>query len=146
MAVEYSYIPSQFVEADENILFLNGSRCCKKGLVMHTDGSGVFRVKGGPNCCKTIYRVNFGANVAIAPADEGGVVESITIALTQNGEVLRNTIRTVTPAAIGDFWSIGFETFVELPCGCCDTITIRNISETTTIEVENSNLIIDRVA
>lgn len=146
MAVEYSYIPSQFVEADENILFLNGSRCCKKGLVMHTDSSGVFRVKGGPNCCKTIYRVNFGANVAIAPADEGGVVEPITIALTQNGEVLRNTIRTVTPAAIGDFWSIGFETFVELPCGCCDTITIRNISETTTIEVENSNLIIDRVA
>ena len=146
MAVEYSYIPSQFVEADENILFLNGSRCCKKGLVMHTDGSGVFRVKGGPNCCKTIYRVNFGANVAIAPADEGGVVESITIALTQNGEVLRNTIRTVTPAAIGDFWSIGFETFVELPCGCCDTITIRNISETTTIEVENANLVIDRVA
>ena len=146
MAVEYSYIPSQFVEADENILFLNGSRCCKKGLVMHTDGSGVFRVKGGPNCCKTIYRVNFGANVAIAPADEGGVVESITIALTQNGEVLRNTIRTVTPAAIGDFWSIGFETFVELPCGCCDTISIRNISETTTIEVENANLIIDRVA
>ena len=146
MAVEYSYIPSQFVEADENILFLNGSRCCKKGLVMHTDSSGVFRVKGGPNCCKTIYRVNFGAIVAIAPADEGGVVEPITIALTQNGEVLRNTIRTVTPAAIGDFWSIGFETFVELPCGCCDTITIRKISETTTIEVENANLIIDRVA
>ena len=146
MAVEYSYIPSQFVEVDENILFLNGSRCCKKGLVMHTDSSGVFRVKSGPNCCKTIYRVNFGANVAIAPANEGGVVEPITIALTQNGEVLRNTIRTVTPAAIGDFWSIGFETFVELPCGCCDTITIRNKSETTTIEVENSNLIIDRVA
>ena len=146
MAVEYSYIPSQFVEADENILFLNGNRCCKKGLISHNDSSGVFRVKGVYNCCKTIYRVNFGANVAIAPADEGGVVEPITIALTQNGEVIRNTIRTVTPVAIGDLWAIGFETFVELPCGCCDTITIRNISETTTIEVENANLIIDRVA
>ena len=146
MAVEYSYIPSQFVEADENILFLNGNRCCKKGLISHNDSSGVFRVKGVSNCCKTIYRVNFGANVAIAPADEGGVVEPITIALTQNGEVIRNTIRTVTPVAIGDLWAIGFETFVELPCGCCDTIAIRNISETTTIEVENANLIIDRVA
>ena len=41
---------------------------------------------------------------------------------------------------------ISFETFIELPCGCCDTITIRNISETTTIEVENANLVIDRVA
>ena len=146
MAVEYSYIPSQFVEANENILFLNGDRCCKKGLISHNDSSGVFRLKGVPNRCKTIYRVNFGANFAIAPADEGGVVEPITIALTQNGEVLRNTIRTVTPVAIGDFWSIGFETFAELLCGCCDTVSIRNISETTTIEVENANLIIDRVA
>ena len=146
MAVEYSYIPSQFTEVDENILFLNGNRCCKKGLISHNDSSGVFRVKGVSNCCKTIYKVHFNANVAIAPADEDGVLEPITVALTQNGEVLRNAVVTVTPAAIGDFWNVSFETFIELPCGCCDTITIRNISETTTIEVENANLIIDRVA
>lgn len=146
MAVEYSYIPSQFVEADENILFLNGNRCCKKGLISHNDSSGVFRVKGVSNCCKTVYKVHFNANVAIAPADEGGVLEPITLALMQNGEVLRNAVAVVTPAAIGNFWNVSFETFIELPCGCCDTITIRNISETTTIEVENANLIIDRVA
>ena len=103
-------------------------------------------LKGVSNCCKTIYKVHFNANVAIAPADEGGVLEPITVALTQNGEVLRNAVATVTPAAIGDFWNVSFETFIELPCGCCDTITIRNISDTTTIEVENANLIIDRVA
>ena len=143
MAVEYSYPLVQTVDVDENILFLNGNRCCKKGLITHNDISGVFRVKGVSNCCKTIYKVHFNANIAIA---EGGTVEPTSVALTQNGEVLRNAIATVTPAAIGDFWNVSFETFIELPCGCCDTITVRNISDTTAIDVINANIVIDRVA
>ncbi len=145
MAVEYSFIPSQFVEVDENILFLNGNRCCKKGLISHNDNSGVFRVKGVSNCCKTIYKVHFNANVAIAPADEGGVLEPITVALTQNGEVLRNAVATVTPTVAEAFFNVGLETFIELPCGCCDTISVRNISDTP-IDVINANIVIDRVA
>jgi hypothetical protein len=143
MAVEYSFIATQSVDVDENVLFLNGNRCCKKGLIMHNDSSGVFRVKGVSNCCKTIYKVHFNANIAIS---EGGTVEPISVALTQNGEVLRNAIATVTPAAIGDFINVSLETFIELPCGCCDTITVRNISETTAIDVINANIVIDRVA
>lgn len=143
MAVEYSYPLLQSVDVDENILFLNGNRCCKKGLIMHNDSSGVFRVKGVANSCKTIYKVHFNANIAIAT---GGTVEPISVALTQNGEVLRNAIATVTPAAIGDFFNVSLETFIELPCGCCDTITVRNISETTAIDVINANIVIDRVA
>ena len=143
MAVEYSYPLTQTVANDENVLFLNGNRCCKKGLIMHNDGSGVFRVKGVANSCKTIYKVRFNANIAIS---EGGTVEPISIALTQNGEVLRNAVATVTPAAIGDFFNVGVETFIELPCGCCDTITVRNISATTAIDVVNANLVVDRVA
>ena len=142
MAVEYSYIPVQTVANDESVLFLNGDRCCKKGLITHNDSSGVFRVKGVGNCCKTIYKVHFNANIAIAT---GGTVEPISVALTQNGEVLRNAIATVTPVAIGDLWNVSLETFIELPCGCCDTITVRNISDTA-IDVVNANLIIDRVA
>ncbi len=146
MAVEYSYPLTQTVEVDENILFLNGNRCCKKGLIMHNDSSGVFRVKGVSNCCKTIYKVHFNANVAVSAADDGGVLEPVTVALTQNGEVLRNAVATVTPAAIGDFFNVSLETFIELPCGCCDTITVKNISDTTSIDVINANIIIDRVA
>ena len=143
MAVEYSYPLVQTVANDENVLFLNGNRCCKKGLIMHNDSSGIFRVKGVSNCCKTIYKVHFNANIAIT---EGGTVEPISVALTQNGEVLRNAVATVTPAAIGDFFNVSLETFIELPCGCCDTITVRNISETTAIDVINANIVIDRVA
>ena len=148
MAAEYSYPLIQNVAVDENILFLNGDRCCKKGFIVHSDASGVFRLKGICKNCATraIYKVNFHANVAVAPADEGGVLEPIVIALSQNGETARNTVSVVTPAAIGDQWVVNFETLIELPCGCCDTISVRNISTTTAIEVENANILFERIA
>ena len=148
MAAEYSYPLTQTVAVDENILFLNGDRCCKKGFIVHNDASGVFRLKGiCKNCApRAIYKVNFHANVAVAPADEGGVLEPSVIALSQNGETARNTVSVVTPAAIGDQWVVNFETLIELPCGCCDTISVRNISETTVIEVENANILFERIA
>jgi hypothetical protein len=148
MAAEYSYPLTQTVAVDENILFLNGDRCCRKGFIVHSDASGVFRLKGiCKNCApRAIYKVNFHANVAVAPADDGGVIEPIVIALSQNGETARNTVSVVTPAAIGDQWVINFETLVELPCGCCDTISVRNISDTTAIEVENANILFERIA
>ena len=141
MAVEYSYSTTQTVANGENILFLNGDRCCKKGLISHNNSSGIFRIKG--TGCKAIYKVHVNANIAIS---EGGTVEPISIGLVQNGEVLRNAVATVTPAAIGDFFNVGFETFIELPCGCCDTISVENISATTSIDVVYANIIIDRVA
>ena len=142
MAVEYSFIATQSVDVDENVLFLNGNRCCKKGLIMHNDSSGVFRVKGVANSCKTIYKVHFNANIAVSA---GGTVGEISVALVQNGEVLRNAVGTVTPTVAEAFFNTGFETFIELPCGCCDTISVRNISDTP-IDVINANIVIDRVA
>jgi hypothetical protein len=105
------------------------------------DNSGIFRIKGIPGCCSSIFEVHFNANVAISA---GGTVEPISIALVQNGEVLRNAVATVTPAAIGDFWNVSIDTLIELPCGCCDTISIRNISDTTAIDVINANIIVDK--
>lgn len=148
MAAEYSYPLTQTVAVDENILFLNGDRCCKRGYILHNNTSGMFRLKGICKNCATraVYKVNFHANVAVAPAADGGVLEPVTLALTQNGETMLNTVSTVTPAAIGDLWVINFETLIELPCGCCDTISVRNISATTAIEVENANILFERIA
>lgn len=145
---EYSYPLTQNVAVDENILFLNGDRCCKKGFILHNNTSGVFRLKGiCKNCAsRAIYKVNFHANVAVADAADGGVLEPIVLALVQNGETMQNTVSVVTPAAIGDQWVINFETLIELPCGCCDTISVRNISATTAIEVENANILFERIA
>lgn len=144
MAAEYSNVPLQTVEVDGNVLFANGYRACRKGFVQHRDTSGIFFVKGGAsNGCKAIYRVAFNANIAIAT---GGTVEPISVALTINGEAIGNATAIVTPAAIGDFFNVSIATFIDIPCGCCVTISVENTSETTAIDVTNANIIFDRVA
>ena len=141
MAAEYSAIPVQTISVDENVIFANGSRSCHKGYIQHRDASGIFFLKGSNGCNKAVYRVTFNGNIAIAT---GGTVEPISIALTINGEELGNALATVTPAAIGDFWNVSIDTLIELPLGCCDTISIRNISDNTAIDVINASIIVDK--
>lgn len=143
MAVEYSYVPLQTVAEDANILFNDGARCCRKGFVTHRDGAGIFRLKGASNVCKSIYKVTFNANIAVAT---GGTVGAISVALTEDGETINSAEAIVTPAAIGDFFNVAFSTFVVIPCGCCVTVSVRNTSDGTAIDVTNANIIIDRVA
>ena len=143
MAAEYSFVPLQTIDVDENITFMDGSRCCRKGFVQHRDNSGIFFLRGSNNGCKAIYKVQFNGNIAIAT---GGTVEPISIALTINGEELGNATAIVTPAAIGDFFNVSVATFIDVPCGCCVTVSVENTSDTTAIDVTNANLIIDRVA
>lgn len=143
MAAEYSAIPIQTIGVDENILFNNGIRACRKGFIQHRDDSGIFTFKGTNNPCGATYEVSFGANISIS---EDGTVEPISVALTYNGEVLRNTIRTVTPAAIGDAFSVSFDTLIDVPCGCCVSIAVENVSDTTEIDVENANILFSRIS
>ena len=143
MAAEYSAIPVQTIDVDENVIFMNGSRACHKGYIQHRDTSGIFFLKGATNGCRAVYRVTFNGNIAIAT---GGTVEPISVALTINGEELGNATATVTPAAIGDFFNVSVTTFIEIPCGCCVTVSVENVSDTTAIDVSNANIIFDRVA
>ena len=143
MAAEYSAVAVQTVAVDDNILFDNGSRACRKGFVQHRDDSGIFFLKGATNGCRAVYRVTFNGNIAIAT---GGTVEPISVALTINGEELGNATATVTPAAIGDFFNVSVTTFIEIPCGCCVTVSVENVSDTTDIDLTNGNIIFDRVA
>lgn len=142
MAAEYSYIPIQTVEEDANIILADGDRSCRKGFITHRSGSGVFRLKASNKSCKTIYRVTFNANIAVAT---GGTIGEISVALKEDGEILGNAVGTVTPAAIGDFFNVSFSTFIVIPCGCCATVSVENISDTA-IDVQNANIIFDRVA
>ena len=146
MAAEYSFVPSQIVAVDDNVFFSNGCRACRKGYISHRDDSGIFFLKGVLNGCKAIYRVTFNANVAVAPADDGGVLEPVSVAITINGEALGNSTAIVTPAAVGDFFNVSITTFIDIPCGCCVTVSVENTSDTTAIDVTNANIIFDRVA
>ena len=143
MAAEYSRITAQAVAVDENVLFDNGCRACRKGFIQHRDDSGIFFLKGSSNGCRSVYRVTFNGNIAIAT---GGTVEPISVALTINGEELGNATATVTPTAIGAFFNTSITTFIEIPCGCCVTVSVENVSDTTAIDVTNANIIFDRVA
>ena len=143
MASEYSAIPVQTIAVDENVIFANGSRACHKGYIQHRDASGIFFLKGATNGCRAVYRVTFNGNIAIAT---GGTVEPISIALTINGEALGNATATVTPAAIGDFFNVSVTTFIDIPCSCCVTVSVENVSDVTDIDVQNANVIFDRVA
>lgn len=143
MAVEYSGIALQTVAVDDNILFDNGNRACRKGFISHRDDSGIFFLKGATNGCKAIYKVHFDGNIAIAT---GGTVEPISVAITINGEALGNATAIATPAAIGDFWNVAITTFIDIPCSCCVTVSVENTSDTTAIDVTNANIIFERVA
>ena len=143
MAAEYSAIPVQTIAVDENVIFANGSRACRKGFIQHRDTSGIFFMKGSNGCNKAVYRVTFNGNIAIA---EGGTVEPISIAFTINGEQLGNALATVTPTVAEAFFNVSITTFIEIPCGCCVTVSVENVSDTTDIDLTNGNIIFDRVA
>lgn len=143
MAAEYSFVATQTIAVDENVLFNNGDRACRKGFISHRNDSGLFELRGASNGGCAIYKVQFTGNIAIA---EGGTVEPISIGMTLNGETLGNTIAIATPAAIGDFWNVSITTFIAVSCGCCKTIAIENTSATTPIDVSNANIIFERVA
>lgn len=140
---EYSYTLVQTVAADENVLFNNGSRACRKGFIQHRDDSGIFTLKGSANGCRALYAVTFTGNLAISA---GGTVEPISVAITYNGEALRNATATVTPTVVGAFFNVSISTFVEVPCGCCVSIAVENVSDTTDIDVRNANIIFERIA
>lgn len=147
MAAEYSFVPLQTVDVDENITFMDGSRSCRKGFISHRENSGIFFLKGSNNGCRAVYRVTFNANIAASAADDGGVLEPISIALTINGEALGNATAIVTPAALEtDFFNVSVSTFIDVPCSCCVTVGVENTSDESAIDVTNANIIFDRVA
>ena len=92
--------------------------------------------------CRARFRVSFGANIGL-PAD--GVVGPISLAIAIDGEAVRATTMTVTPAAVEQFFNVYSSVFIDVPRGCCVTVSVRNITDVD-VDVQNANLIVDRVA
>ena len=148
MAIELTAPATQTVQFGGNVLFTDSPIRCNRGYVVHRDGAGVIILRGANCQCKARYKVTFGANIAIA---DGGTVAPISVAITIDGESLPSTIMTVTPAAVGNFFNVSRTVFVDVPCGCCVTIAVENISATAAgvaipIDVINANIVVERVA
>lgn len=131
----------QTVEANQNVQFTDEvvSGC---NSILHRSGSGLVTLRGITNQCRARFKAFFSGNIAI-PAD--GTVEEISIALALNGEAIASTIMIETPAAVEEFSNVATAIFIDVPAGCCVTLSVRNTS-TQAIDVQNANLIIERVA
>lgn len=149
---EYVYNPIQLVEPNQNILF-NGSIPCPNGNVIHREGSGILTLRGRSNnpCARFArYQTTFNGNIAIP---DGGTAGPIAIALAIGGEPLQTSKAIVTPAASDQYFNVTSTAIIDVPIGCCYTLTVENVSVPATtggtapeINVQNANLVIARLA
>lgn len=138
---EYTYAALQTVAAGQNVLFTE-TPVCGSAAIVHREGSGIVTLRGLTNQCRARYKVSFGGNIAV-PA--GGTVEAISVAIAIEGEPLASATAIVTPAAVEEFGNVFTAVFVEVPRSCCVTVAVEN-SSTQAINVQNANLIVERVA
>lgn len=113
----------------------------KSRCVSHRTGSGLICVdNSGCDCKPARYKVFVKANISIPT---GGTVESISLGIALNGEIVQSSIATVTPAAAGDEFSVATEEIIN--AGKCPVnIAVRN-PNTQTIQVSDLVVIVERI-
>ena len=131
----------QTVAANANVIFTD-TTVCGNCSIMHREGSGLVTLRGLTNQCRARFRVSFGVNIALPT---GGTVGPISLAIAVNGEPVATTTMISTPAAVEEFNNVFSAIFLDVPKGCCSQISVRNISDQP-IDVQNANLIVERVA
>lgn len=151
---EYLANPVQLVALNSPVVF-NASIPCNKGYVYHEDETGIFILRGIVNnssCCFARYQVTFNGNIAIP---EGGDVTPIALAIAVNGEPRVTSRAIFTPAAVDEYGNVTSTAIITVPKGCCFSLSVRYVDATVddpattptpTIEVQNANLVIDRIA
>lgn len=133
----------QTVAANQDVLFTNVAIKSNNCSIVHRSGSGLVTLRGITNGqCRARYKVTFGGNIAIPT---GGVVSPISLAIAIDGEPVASTIMIETPASVNAFNNVFSAIFIDVPKRCCSQISVKNIS-TQTINVQNANLIAERVA
>jgi len=148
---EYLANAVQNVALNAPIVF-SASIPCTRGCVLHDDETGVFTLRGITNNCFARYQVIFNGNIAI-PA--GGAVTPIAIAITVQGEQRPTSRAIFVPAAVDTYGNVTSTAIITVPRGCCFTVAVDYVDATTdnpavtptpTIEVQNANLTITRIA
>lgn len=151
MAAEYLANAPQLVALNGPIIF-TASIPCTKGYVYHEDETGIFILRGITcNQCFATYRVTYNGNVAVP---EEGELTPIAVAITVNGEPRLTSRAIYTPAAVDEFGNLTSTAIVKVPRGCCFSLSVDyvqatddpTIAPTPLITVQNSNLVIDRIA
>lgn len=157
---EFTYNPVQTVQPNQPVL-LNTTIGCNKGYVIHREGSGIVTLRGivnNPTTCFARYQVTFNGNIAVP---EGGTAGPISIAIAIDGEPVLTSRAVVTPAAASEappsdanYFNVTSTAIITVPKGCCFNVSVENTSTSATptttpappINVQNANLVVDRIA
>lgn len=131
----------QTVNAGSNVEFTN-TAVAGGCAIIHREGSGLVTLRGLTNQARARFRVTFGANIAVPT---GGTAGAISTAIAINGEPVSATTMVATPAAVGEYFNVSRTLFLNVPSGCCTQISVENTSSVA-INVQNANLIVERVA
>ena len=75
----------------------------------------------------------------------GATVAPVQFVIAVGGEPILSTQMIATPAAVGNYFNVSASIFLDVPAGCCQNISVKNIGTTST-DIQNANLIIERVA
>lgn len=125
---------------------------CNKGYVYHQNGTGIFVLRGITNNCFARYEVTFTGNIAIP---EEGEVTPIATAIVVSGEQRIGSRSIFTPADVGEYGNVTSRAIVDVPRGCCFTVSVEYVNGTVDdptvvptplINVIDGSLTITRVA
>ena len=143
---EFIYNEVQLVQPGAAAL-LNTAIGCNRGMVLHRPGSGILTLRGIVNnpCCRFArYRVQYDGNIAV-PTD--GTAGEIQLALAIDGEVVQTSIAAATPAAVDQYWNVNGFAIIDVPVGCCYTVSVENASvSATALNLRNLNVEVTRIA
>jgi hypothetical protein len=148
---EYLANAEQAVALNAPVLF-TASIPCTKGYVYHEDETGIFILRGCTNNCFARYSVTYNGNISIPT---GGEVTPIAIAISVNGEPRPTSTAIFTPQAVDEYGNVTSTAIITVPRGCCFSVSVRYIDATVadtavtptpSINVQNSNLVINRIA
>lgn len=151
---EYLANAVQAVALNSPVLF-TASIPCTKGFVYHEDETGIFTLRGivnNPSSCFARYQVTFNGNIALP---EGTTVTPIAVALSVQGEQRPTSRAIFTPAAVDEYGNVTSTAIITVPKGCCFSLAVRyvdatvddpTVTPTPSINVQNANLVINRIA
>ena len=149
---------SEFIANDLQEIGLNqpiifdASIPCPRQNVYHEDGTGIFILKGATNNSFARYQIVFNGNVGVP---EGGTVTAIAVAIALNGETRPTSTAIFTPQAVSEMGNLTSTCIVTVPRGCCFSMSVRYVdgtvndtatTPTPTIEVQNANVVVTRIA
>ena len=133
------------------IPFIDSIRC-NKGYVFHQNGTGIFVLRGITNNCFARYEVEFTGNISIP---DGGELTPIATAIVVSGEERIGSRAIYTPAAVDEYGNVTSRAVIDVPRGCCFTVSAEYVNGTVDdptvvptplINVIDGSLSINRIA